>query len=42
MEKLAKECAEYEDEKADVEEELEKLKKEQPIALIESKYLSIL
>jgi uncharacterized protein YicC (UPF0701 family) len=39
--KLAKECAEYE-EKADVEEELEKLKTEQPIALIESKYLSIL
>jgi hypothetical protein len=40
--KLAKECAEYEDKKADVEEELEKLKTEQPIALIESKYLSIL
>lgn len=40
VDKLAKECAEYEDKKADVEEELEKLKREQPIALIESKYLS--
>ncbi|XP_045036883.1 uncharacterized protein LOC116922339 [Daphnia magna] len=35
VDKLAKECAEYEDKKANVEEELEKLKREQPIALIE-------
>ncbi len=40
VDKLAKECAEYEDKMADVEKELEKLKREQPIALNESKYLS--
>ncbi|KZS06700.1 Uncharacterized protein APZ42_029753, partial [Daphnia magna] len=35
VDKLAKDCAEQEDKKADVEEELDKLKKEQPLALIE-------
>ncbi|KAI9565307.1 hypothetical protein GHT06_009096 [Daphnia sinensis] len=35
VDKLAKDCAEQEDKKADVEEELEKLKREQPLALIE-------
>lgn len=40
VDKLAKDCAEQEDKKADVEEELDKLKKEQPLALIESKYFS--
>ena len=40
VDKLVKECAEYEDKKADVEEELDKLKREQPMALIENKYLS--
>ena len=38
VDKLVKECAEYEDKKADVEEELDK--REQPMALIENKYLS--